>query len=110
MENNWLNLMHLLQKWITENKLHLQEKELYDKFVAERNNEINTLNNKTNYDKLKNYFKSEDTIPISFDGFNCPIDLTRKIKDGSIDLEKAKKKSGKIENKSKWNNKRKMGT
>ena len=91
--------MHLLQKWITENKLHLQEKELYDKFVAE-----------TNYDKLKNYFKSEDTIPISFDGFNCPIDLTRKIKDGSIDLEKAKKKSGKIENKSKWNNKRKMGT
>ena len=36
----------------TENKLFLKKKELYDKFVNEKNNEINTLNNKIKYDKL----------------------------------------------------------
>ena len=46
----------------TENKLLLKEKELHDKTAAKRNNEINTLNNKTKYDKLTYYFKNEDMI------------------------------------------------
>ena len=37
----------------TKNKLLLKEKEVYDKIVSERRTEINTLNNKTEYDKLK---------------------------------------------------------
>ena len=36
------------------------------------------------------YFKSKNRIPISFNGFNRPLGLIRKIRDGSIDLEKAK--------------------
>ena len=48
MENNWLNLMHLFKKnaYDTENKLVFKDKEIYDKIVTQRNNEINTLNNK----------------------------------------------------------------
>ena len=72
----------------TENKLLLKGKEIYDKIVAERNNEINTLSNEMEHDKLTHYFKSEDRIPIGFNGYNRPLDLIRKIKDSSIDLEK----------------------
>ena len=46
------------------------------------------MNNKFKYDKLKYYFKSEDKIPVSFNRFNRPLVLIRKIRDGSIDLEK----------------------
>ena len=70
----------------TEKKLLLNEKELYKKIVAEKNNEIHTLNNKIKYDKLTYSFKSEGRIPIRFNGFNRPLGLIRKI----IDLEKAK--------------------
>ena len=38
------------------------------------------------------YLKSEERIPISFNDFNCPLRLKRKVKDGSIDQEKATKK------------------
>ena len=65
---------------------------MYDKIAAERNIEINTLNNKIKYGHLTYHFKSGDRIPISFNDFNCPLGLIRKIKDGSIHLEKAKKK------------------
>ena len=51
----------------------LKEKEIYDKTVAEWNNEINTLNNKTEYGKLTYYLESEDTIPIDFNDFNRPF-------------------------------------
>ena len=70
----------------TENNLLLKEKEIYDKTVAERKNEINTLNNKIEYDKLKYHFKSKNRTPISFNNCNCPLGLIRKIKDASIDL------------------------
>ena len=50
----------------TENKLLLQEKGIYDKIVAERKNEINTFNNKTECDTLKYHFKSKNRTPISF--------------------------------------------
>ena len=36
MENNWLNLIHLLKM----NKLLLKEKEVYNKILAEMNDEI----------------------------------------------------------------------
>ena len=36
------------------------------------------------------YFVNEDKISIGFNGFNCQLVLTRKIKDSYIDLEKAK--------------------
>ena len=94
MENKWLNLMLLLKNdYDIENKLLMKEKELYDKFVTETNNESNTLSSKIKYDKLTYYFKSEDRIPISSNGcnpFNVFNGFIRKIKDGYIDLEKAK--------------------
>ena len=34
---------------------------MYDKIVAERKTEINTLTNKCEYDKLRYHFKTEDT-------------------------------------------------
>ena len=81
--------MHLLKKYYTENKLLLKEKLIYEKLVAERNNEINTLNNKIKYE-LTYYFESEYKIPISFNGFDRPLGHIKKIKYGSIDIEKAK--------------------
>ena len=42
------------------------------------------------YNTLTHYFKSEDRIPISFNGFNRPLGVIRKTKDGSIGPEKAK--------------------
>ena len=41
-----------------ENKVLLKEKEIYDEIVGERKRKINTLNNKTEYDKVKYHFKS----------------------------------------------------
>ena len=81
----------------------LKDKELCDKFV--------TLNKKIEYDKLTYYFKSEDGIPICFNGFNRPLGLIRNIKDGSIDLEKAKENQEKFRSnisettRGKWENK-----
>ena len=70
----------------------MKEKEIYDKFVAERNNEINTWNNKFKYEETKYYFKSVYRISISVNSCNHSLCLIRNIADGTIDLEKAKKK------------------
>ena len=85
--------MHLLG---AENQLLLREKELFGKIFVEMNNKRNTLNNKVKYDKLMYNFKNKDRIPVIFNGFNCPLVLIRKTKDGSVDLEKAKKKEEKF--------------
>ena len=69
----------------------MKEREIYDENLAERNNGRNALNNKIKYDKLTYYFKSEDRIPTTFNGFNSALGRIRKVKDGSIDLEKATK-------------------
>ena len=47
------------------------------------------IKNKTNKKKKS---KSEDRIPISFNSFHHPLGYIRKIKDRSIDPEKAKEK------------------
>ena len=49
IENNWSNLMHWLENDCDSQnkyKLILKEKEIYDKLVAENNNQINTLSQK----------------------------------------------------------------
>ena len=73
--------MHFIKKndYNTEEKSLLKEKEIYDKIVPERPNEINNLKNKIKYDKLTHYFKSEDEIPIPFNGSNRPLGLIKKI-------------------------------
>ena len=48
------------------------------------------------YDKLKYQFKGDNRTAINFSTFNCPLSLIRKIKDGSINLEKAKGTQKKI--------------
>ena len=87
VESNAL-LNFLKNDYDTESKLLLKVKEIYDKIVAKRNNKINIWNNKIKYNKLTDYFKSDDRIPRSFNNFNCQLGLKRKIVDGSI--EKAK--------------------
>ena len=42
------------------------------------------------FDKLRYQFKIDNRTSINFSTFNCPLSLIRKIKDGSINLEKAK--------------------
>ena len=48
------------------------------------------MSQKIKYDKLAYYFKSENSKRISFNDLNCPLGLVRKIKDGSINLEKVR--------------------
>ena len=46
MKNNQLNLMHQLKNECdTENNAFLRKKEIYDKIVAEKSNEIKNLRN-----------------------------------------------------------------
>ena len=83
LESN--GLLNLLKNgYDTESKLLLKEKEIYDKIVAERNNEINIWNNKIKYNKWKYYFKNDDRIPRSVNNFNRPLGLKRKIIDSSM--------------------------
>ena len=42
------------------------------KFLQKGKNEIKSLNNKIECDKLKYHLKSENRIPISFNIFNLP--------------------------------------
>ena len=81
---------------ILKMKPFLREKEIYDKIVAKRSNETNALNNKITLDKLIYHFRNENSIPISFNGFNRQSSFVRKIKDGFIDLEKTIENQEKI--------------
>ena len=81
----------------TENNAFLKKKEIYDTIVAEKSNEINNLHNTTKYDTLTYHYINENSTPISFNGFNRPLGLIRKVKNGSIDLEKATENQEKIE-------------
>ena len=66
----------------------MKEKEIYDKLVAERNNEMNTFSKEIKYNNLTYYFKDESN-PISFNDYKLPLGLIGSIKDGSIDLKEA---------------------
>ena len=65
-----------------------KQKKICDELVTEKKNEINTLIEKINYNDLTCYLKKNK--PISFINFNRPLSLLRKIKDGDIELEKAR--------------------
>ena len=68
----------------------MKEKEICNKLAVEKKNQINILNYEIKYDKLTYYLKNKNETPIRFNAFNRPLGFIRKIKDGSIDLEKAK--------------------
>ena len=59
-------------------QLILMEKYVYDKIVAERNNKINTLNDKIKYGNLTRHFKCDNRPPISFNGFHRSFGLIRR--------------------------------
>ena len=67
------------------------------KLLLKKSNEINNLYNKIKYDKLMYHYINENNTPISFNGFNRRLGLIRKVKNGSIDLEKATENQEKIE-------------
>ena len=47
-----------------------------------------SLSRKIYDNSLTYYFKSKRSSPIAFIGFDCPLYLSRKIKEGFIELEK----------------------
>ena len=68
----------------------MKEKEIYDKPVAEMNNEVNTLSkNIYIYNNNLTYYFKDESNPIRFNDFNRSFGR-RKTKHGAIDLEKAK--------------------
>ena len=77
-------------------KINCFEGKKYCKIAAAKENEINTLNSKMEYDKLKYQFKSDNRTSINLSTFKWPLSIIRKIKDGSINLEKAKGNQKKI--------------
>ena len=78
--------------------MHFRRKNKYMiKLLLKKSNEINNLYNKIKYDKLTYHYINENNTPISFNGFNRRLGLIRKVKNGSIDLEKATENQEKIE-------------
>ena len=81
MENDRFKLMHLSKKndYNSEKdyKTFIKQKEILDKLIAGKNNEIKTLNNKIKYDYLTYYFKTEIN-PISFNDFNRLLGLKKR--------------------------------
>ena len=74
-----INALIKINDYDTENKLRLKEKEKYDKTVAEKINEINTLKRKMEYDELKYHFENKNRTRIRFNSFKCPLNVIRKI-------------------------------
>ena len=58
----------------------MKKKEIFNKIIAETNNEINNLKNELKSDKLTHYFQSEESLTISFNNIKRPLGFTRKIK------------------------------
>ena len=54
------------------------------------------MNNKTKYNKWTYYFEYENSKPINFNSFSCPLGLVSKTKDGSTYLERAKENQEKF--------------
>ena len=78
--------------------MHFWRKNKYMiKLLLKKSNEINNLYNKIKYDKLTYHYINENNTPISFNGFNRRLGLIRKVKNGSIDLEKETENQEKIE-------------
>ena len=54
-------------------------------------NEANTLSQKTKYDKLKDYLKSDNRKQISFNDFNRLLGLKIELMKGFMDLKEQEK-------------------
>ena len=54
-------------------------------------NEANTLSQKTKYDKLKDYLKSDNRKQISFNDFNRLLGLEIELMEGFMDLKEQEK-------------------
>ena len=65
-------------------------KEIFDKIIKEKFEEIKELTNEINHDYLTYYFK-DDTVKKRFDDFNKVIKNFKKTQSGEIKLEEAKK-------------------
>ena len=70
-------------------KALIKQKKILDKLIAAIDNEINTLNQRSDYNNLTYCFKTKSK-PISFSNFDRPLGFKRKIINGYIDLQKAK--------------------
>ena len=97
MENNQLNLIQLLQKYDDGDGKKgsadfLKQKELFNKLVDERLNEIIDLSEKFNQDDLTSHYKGKNNRPKNFGGFDSAIALFKKIRNGKVLLNKTNKK------------------
>ena len=75
MENDKLNLIHLLKKILisTEMIYHMKNKKIF-----------NELEKKINLDNLIYNYKSEERSPEDFINYHNPIDLFKNLRDGNI--------------------------
>ena len=75
MENDKLNLIHLLKKILisTEMIYHMKNKKIF-----------NELEKKINLDNLIYNYKSEEKSPEDFINYHNPIDLFKNLRDGNI--------------------------
>ena len=75
MENDKLNLIHLLKKILisTEMIYHMKNKKIF-----------NELEKKINLDNLIYNYKSEEKSPEDFMNYHNPIDLFKNLRDGNI--------------------------
>ena len=64
---------------------------LKKKLVAKMKNEANTLSQKTKYDKLKDYLKSDNRKQTSFNDFNRLLGLKIELMEGFMDLKEQEK-------------------
>ena len=85
MENNWLNLMHLLIKKITN---HILKKEIVERITAKNKIEINALNKLISLRNLTYQFKNKELVPKRFRYFDAQLGFLRKITDGDTSINK----------------------
>ena len=69
----------------------LKQKEIFDKFIDEKRNEILKLSEKCDYDDLAYYQESKNIGDKSVNNIDDAFNIFKKIKDANITLAKAKK-------------------
>ena len=95
MENNWLNLIHLLKKTLvsTEIAYHLQrnKQKIFNQLIKERSSEFWNLEKIINSDKLIYRHKTERTSLKHFRNNQNRTKLLKSLRDSNVNPKKVSK-------------------
>ena len=92
MENNWLNLINLLE-WVlisTEIVYHLKKK-IFNKFVEEKSYEFQKLKEKISPNNLIYKYKTQGRVPKDFSNYQNLRDLFIDLRDGNVNQREVSK-------------------